>query len=45
MNEKLLEIMGNVLSIFEAAREINPDMDLVYCLYPNYANSNVEGVP
>lgn len=39
VNEKLLEIMSNVLTIFEAAREINPEMDLVYCLYPNYANS------
>ena len=39
VNDKLMEILGNVIGIFEEARKINPDMDLVYCLYPNYANS------
>jgi len=39
VNDKLMEILGNVVGIFDEARKINPDMDLVYCLYPNYANS------
>lgn len=43
VNTKLVEIMGNVLTIFEEVKAINPDIDVVYCLYPNYANSDQWG--
>ena len=43
VNDKLTEILGNVLETFEEARAVNPDIDLVYCLYPYYANSSQWG--
>ena len=35
----VLGIMENVLLIAAEIRAVNPDVDLVYCLYPNYALS------
>jgi len=37
--EYLLNILPNITTIIEAAREINPDFDFVFVLYPNFANS------
>ena len=40
---KVQEIMDNVLQTFAEIRKTNPDVDLVYCLYPNYAESKIWG--
>ena len=33
------QIMGNILVTTSAIREINPTVDIVYCLYPNYGQA------
>ncbi len=43
VDAKIKEVMDNVLSAFYAIREVNPDVDLVYCLYPNYPESDQWG--
>ncbi len=40
---KVQEIMANVLLTFTEIRKSNPDVDLIYCLYPNYAESAIWG--
>ncbi len=39
--EYLLEIYPNVATIVGAIRDANPTCDIVYVVYPNYANSTV----
>ena len=33
------EVMGRILDIKDAARAVNPDVDVVYLLYPDYSQS------
>lgn len=33
------QIMENMLDIVSAIRDVNPDLDIVYCLYPNYGQA------
>lgn len=35
------EIRERVLTIANAIRQVNPHLDIVYCLYPNYATSDL----
>lgn len=37
----VIEIMDRVLAIVEDIHSINPEIDVVYCLYPNYADSDM----
>ena len=34
--ELMQDVMENVVAMAEEVRSINPDVDIVYCLYPNY---------
>ena len=35
----VVEIVANVMSSVEAVRAVNPTVDIVYCLYPNYGEA------
>jgi len=35
----VIVIMENVMATVGAVREVNPDIDIVYCLYPNYGEA------
>ena len=35
------EIADNVLTTSDAMKEINPDIDILYCLYVNYGRANI----
>ena len=37
--ELVVEIVDNVMATVGAVREVNPDIDIVYCLYPNYGEA------
>ena len=37
----VLEVMDRMLAIVDEVHKHNPDIDVVYCLYPNYADSNM----
>lgn len=41
LGEFLLEVMDNVMTTVDAIREINPNVDIVYGLYPNYAETDL----
>jgi lysophospholipase L1-like esterase len=41
LNDFLISVMGNVMAIVAEIRVHNPDVDIVYCLYPNYAKSDM----
>ena len=35
----VVEIVGNVMQTVNAVRAVNPTVDIVYCLYPNYGEA------
>ncbi|MEZ4464951.1 MAG: SGNH/GDSL hydrolase family protein [bacterium] len=35
----VVEIVGRVRLIMQAIREVNPDVDILYCLYPDYTQA------
>ncbi len=37
--EYLLDVPANLYTIINAARDINPDVDVAYVIYPNFGNS------
>lgn len=41
IGELIQEISDNVLATAAEAKEINPNIDILYCLYVNYANATI----
>lgn len=37
----VVEIVGNVITTVDAIRAVNPDVDVVYSLYPNYGQATI----